>query len=106
MRTPLLLDGTRCEICGLCDPTLLAVYWLGRGRDRSCTILCQSHAAPVEAGVLGRTGTPHRPCKGELFEFWEQRRPGIVWMSLERRILRDRRDRQRAPIPDRRRILR
>jgi hypothetical protein len=103
---PYVPEGARCEICGLDDPLLLRRYVLGRGFDRTRTVLCANHAAPVEAGVLGRTGEPHRPTRPELFEFWEERRPGIVWMSPERRVLRDRRAGARFARPERRRVPR
>ena len=106
MRILPLPDGACCEICGQTDPVLLRLYQLGRGRGRKATVLCLHHAGPVEAGVLGPDGAARRPSKSELFDFWEQRRPGVIWMSPERRILRDRRDRARFVGPERRRILR
>ena len=106
MRTTPLPDGACCEICGNADPVLLRAYQLGRGRERKLAVLCMNHAAPIEAGVLGPDGLAHRPSKTELFEFWAERRPGVVWMSPERRILRDRRERARFVGPERRRILR
>ena len=106
MRIVPLPDGASCEICGQADPVVLRSYKLGRGRARKLAVLCFNHAAPVEAGVLGTDGVAHEPSKSELFEFWAERRPGVVWMSPERRILRDRRDRARFVGPERRRILR
>jgi hypothetical protein len=106
MKPPLLPNAASCEICGQNDPVVLGQYQLGRGRDRANVVLCLSHGAPVEAGVRGPSGEVHRPTKSELFEFWAERRPGIIWMSPERRILRDRRDRARFVQPERRRILR
>ena len=109
-RTLHISEGARCEICGSQNRFLLGEYRFGWGLRRERAILCLHHAAPLEAGVLGRSERPHRPSKSELFEFWEARRPGILWLSPERRLLRDRRDRQRAGElagpPDRRRILR
>jgi hypothetical protein len=101
-----LPEAANCEICGQADPLLLRPYLLGRGRDRKTVVLCLHHAAPLEAGVLGPHGVAHKPSKSELFDFWEERRPGVVWMSLERRLLRDRRDRARFVGLERRRILR
>jgi hypothetical protein len=106
MRIVPIPDGACCEICGQPDPVVLRIYQLGRGRARKSAVLCLSHAAPIEAGVLGADGLAHKPTKGELFDFWAERRPGVVWMSPERRILRDRRDRARFVGPERRRILR
>jgi len=106
MRTLPAPPGARCEICGCADALVLEVHVLGRARNRARVTLCQIHAAPVRAGVRGRSGQPHRPTKSELFEFWEERRPGILWLSLDRRLLRDRRAGQRAAGADRRRILR
>ena len=99
-----LLEPARCEICGQDDPLLLGAYVLGR--DQAGTILCQSHAAPAVAGIADGTGGARRPTRSELFAFWEERRPGIVWLSPERRLLRDRRGRARGSDGGRRRVLR
>jgi hypothetical protein len=99
-------EGACCEICGLDEPLLLSSYLLGKGRERSVSILCQIHAAPLETGILGLGGEVHAPSRGELHAFWEERRPGVIWLSPERRILRDRREHARFSHRERRRTVR
>ncbi len=90
-------DGARCEVCGKSDKTLLGVYPLSvRGRPEP-VVLCRNHAAP-----LSDTSSLEIPTRDELLDFWAQRRPGIVWLSSERRG-DHRRDQARHSDRDRRR---
>ena len=90
-------EGARCEVCGKDDPALLGVYPLAvRGRPEP-VVLCRNHAAP-----LSDTRSLEIPTRDELLEFWAHRRPGVVWLSAERRIDR-RRDHARHTDRDRRR---
>jgi hypothetical protein len=96
-------EGACCEVCGQSDPNLLEIYNLGTWRRRAPTILCCHHAAPVASGLPSGSGRARFPSRSQLFAFWEDRRPGIIWMSPERRLLRDRRDRARFAGRERRR---
>jgi hypothetical protein len=92
-----LPEGACCEVCNQRDPALLAVYPLVVRRRSEPVVLCRNHAAPLQD-----TRSLEIPTRDELFAFWASRRPGVVWLSSERRQKR-RRDLIRHADGDRRR---
>ena len=78
--TWVLPQDARCEVCGQHEALLLGAYPLPVDDGAELVILCRNHAAP-----LNDTRSLELPTRGELLEFWAERRSRIVWLSRERR---------------------